>query len=90
MNVIRRRMLHPIKSRHNPLTKAVFTLSIFAFAMAALGAVWELRGLRIVSAADKAMIAELLLVMEGKAKLVERTGEYAVEYEVRQTTYEVK
>lgn len=40
--------------------------------------------------ADKAMLAELILVVEGRAKMVERTGGYAVEYEMKRTTYEVK
>lgn len=90
MNFLRRRMLHPLRSRHNPLTRAVRIFTLSALAMAALDAGLELASLRTVTAADRKMIAELTQFAEGEAKLVEVTGKYAVERTVNKTTYEVK
>lgn len=90
MNFLRRRMLHQLRSRHNPLTRIALIITLLAITTAAVSAVSELEEIRAISESDKAMIAELILVVEGKAKIVERTGKYAVEYEMKQTTYEVK
>lgn len=90
MNPIRRYTLHAIRSRHNPIGRAARITTLLAIPMAAVCAVSELESIREIAMADKAMIAELLMVVEGKAKLVERTGDYAVEYEMKRTTYEVK
>lgn len=87
--MLRRYMLHPLRSRHNPLTRAARTCTLLVVATGALIAASELRELRIVSAADKAMLAELLLVVEGKSVMRERVGRYEVVYSVNTTTYEV-
>lgn len=88
MNWIRRYTLHRWNSRHNPLTKAALIFILSALAMAALAVVSEWLELRIVTAADKRMIAELTQFAEGKAKLVEVTGRYAIERSVQSKTYE--
>lgn len=97
MNPIRRRMLHPLRSRHNPLTQAALTFILFAVFMAAHDAVSELLELRQENASvketlakDTEMIAELTQFAEGETKLVEVTGKYAVERTVQRKTYEVK
>lgn len=90
MNILRRRMLHPIRSRHNPIGRAALFITLAAMLWAVIDAALELESIREIASADKAMIAELVLVVEGKAKMVERTGNFAVEYEMKRTTYEVK
>lgn len=90
MNILRRYTLHPLRSRHNPLTRIVRICILSALVTVALSVVLELGDLRRISAADKAMIAELLLFVEGKATLSERAGKYEVVYSVSKTTYEVK
>jgi hypothetical protein len=90
MNPIRRYTLHPFRSRHNPLTRVVRTIILFALAMGAIAAGLELVDLRATTQADRAMIVELTQFAEGDAKLVEVTGKYAVERTVNKTTYEVR
>lgn len=90
MNPIRRYTLHRWNSRHNPLTRAALIFILCALVTVALSAALELGDLRRISAADKAMIAELLLFVEGKATLSERAGKYEIVYSVSKTTYEVK
>lgn len=90
MNILRRYTLHPFRSRHNPLTRTALIFILCVIAMAALDAVSELVDSRTIAKADKAMIAELLMVVEGKADMVERVGNYEVRYSVGRTTYEVR
>jgi len=97
MNILRRMMLHPLRSRHNPLTRIALGFTLFALAMGVGGVMLELheRGERLgelsmSSAADRKMIAELGKFVEGEVKLVEVTGKYAVVRSVGRMTYEVK
>jgi hypothetical protein len=90
MNILRRRMLHPLRSRHNPIGRAARFIIPIAIASAAIIALWEAESIREIAMADKAMIAELLMVIDGKANMVERTGNYEVHYSVNKTTYEVR
>ena len=90
MNPIRRYTMHRWNSRHNPLTTTALLLTLCALATAVICALLEAESIRVIAMADKAMIAELILVVEGKAKMVERTGNYEVHYSVNKTTYEVK
>lgn len=90
MHILRRYTLHRWNSRHNPLTRIAHISILFALAMVVLSAALELSALWRISAADKAMIAELILVVEGKSQMVERVGKYEVVYSVNKTTYEVE
>lgn len=90
MNYLRRRMLHPLRSRHNRIGRAALFIILSATLWAAIIALLEAESIREIARADKEMIAELLLVVEGKAKMVERTGDYAVEYEMKRTTFQIK
>lgn len=90
MNILRRRMLHPLRSRHNPLTRAALISTISALVMAVTNALLEAESIRETAIADKKMIAELTQFAEGKAKLVEVTGKYAVERTVQRKTYEAR
>jgi len=90
MNPLRRWMLHPLTSRHNPLTRLARICILSALITAVVVAVSEFLDVKKINSADKAMLAELILVVDGKAKMVEKVGNYAVEYEIHKTLYEVK
>ena len=90
MNYLRRYTLHRLNSRHNPITRLVLSTSLLVTVSAVISAVYEYQVLAQTSYADKSMIAELVMLVDGKANLVERTGAYEVHYSVNKTTYEVK
>lgn len=90
MNILRRRMLHPLRSRHNPLTRAALFICLFATLSAVTNAASELISLRELNESKSKALAEMFLFLDGKVKMVEQHGQYAVEYSVTTNTFEVK
>ena len=90
MWTIRRYTLHRWTSRHNPLTRlAAFT--ILAVTLLAVSSVLsELRNVTELNETKSKALAEMFLFLDGKVKMVERHGQYQVEYSVTTNTFEVK
>lgn len=90
MNLLRKYSLHSLRSRHNPIGRTVRFMSLSVILLAVITALWEAESIREIGKQDKEMIAELTLFVEGKTRMVEQSGKYAVVYEVTKTTFEIE